>query len=152
MAGDDDADGIPAVGQADRPRRGRIPDPAGQLPIGDGVAVGDVAQGVPDAPLERGADHGHRHFEPRPLPIEVRVQLVDDFGEQGDVGRAEGLGIGPMSLLIHVQTAQGAIGGHQGERPDRTVDHRMGSPGHRKPTGRRGTSPESRSSGIRLIG
>jgi hypothetical protein len=28
----------------------------------------------------------------------------------------------------------------------------MGSPGHRKPTGRRGTSPESRSSGIRLIG
>lgn len=58
VAGDDDADRVQAVGQADRPCRGGSSYPVGELATGDGRAARHVTQRGPHPSLERGAGEG----------------------------------------------------------------------------------------------
>src|SRR5215467_12847347 len=67
VAGDDDADRVPAVGQADGARRGRLADLVGELSVRERLAVGDVLQGRSDPALERGAVQGEREVELGPV-------------------------------------------------------------------------------------
>lgn len=55
MAGDDDADGVGAIGQAHGADGGGLADPAGQLGVADGGAARNTAEDAPDRFLKRSA-------------------------------------------------------------------------------------------------
>jgi len=100
MAGHDDADWVPAVGQSYGPGSGWLSDPVGELAVGDRLTVGNVLQRGPDTALERGAVQGHRQVEPGALPGEVLPELMERRIEQRGVGLPERLGCGPVPLLF----------------------------------------------------
>src|SRR3954470_12676016 len=60
VAGDDDADRVQDVGAADRAGEAGVAELARDLAVGDGLAVRDLDQRVPHAPLELGALGGQR--------------------------------------------------------------------------------------------
>ena len=53
MAGDDDANRIGAVGEANRPYRGGTAEACGEMSIGNSGTARNLAQGDPDLALER---------------------------------------------------------------------------------------------------
>src|SRR5690606_41115794 len=63
VAGDDDAAGVAAVGEADGAGRLGAAEGVGEPSVGTGLAVGDARQRVPDAALERGAVRAQREGE-----------------------------------------------------------------------------------------
>src|SRR5262249_60778025 len=74
-------DRVLPVRRADRAHGGGAPDLARQLSVGHRLAVGDVAERSPHAPLERCAGGGEGQVElPKPTG-EVRVQLADGLLE-----------------------------------------------------------------------
>ena len=76
VAGHDDADRVAAVGEPHGPGGRRRPERGGELAVGRGLAVGDVAQRRPDALLERRAAQGEREVERRELAREVGRELL----------------------------------------------------------------------------
>ena len=81
MARNDDADGVVSVGQPHRPRGSGPADLACDLPIRRGLSIGDIEQGSPDSPLERGSLESEGDVELGELAIEVGLELVDGVGE-----------------------------------------------------------------------
>ena len=76
MAGDDDRDRVLAIRPTDGPARSRLADPPRQLGIGDGAAVGNLAQLLPDPALKWRAGHAEREIEGHRLAFKVGVKLV----------------------------------------------------------------------------
>jgi hypothetical protein len=123
VARHDDADRIASIGQTDRPGAAGASDPLGELAVGPRFAVRDLLQSGPHCALKRGADESHRQVELGTLAAEVLIQLPDHLGERGGVRLAEGRVWRPVSLQVHVQTAELAVQRDQGERADGTVLH-----------------------------
>src|SRR3989442_1027819 len=88
VAGDDDGDGVLAVGGADGAGGARAVEAARQLTVARGRAVRDGTQGVPHAPLKRGASRGERQVEGRAGAREVLAQLLAGASEYGACGTA----------------------------------------------------------------
>ncbi len=122
MAGDDDADGVLAVGEPDRAGCAGRPDAVGELPVRDRLAVRDAPELAPDAALERRAVQVQRQVELGDLAREVGGQLAFGLCEGRVVGFAEGLLGRAVTLLGHVEAAEGAVGGDEGERAVRAVE------------------------------
>lgn len=80
MTRNDDRDGVRCVGLADRARGAlqRIRD----LRVGSRLAIGNVAQGAPDALLEVGAARRHRQIEVAALPVKIAEELAARFLQQ----------------------------------------------------------------------
>jgi hypothetical protein len=78
MTGDDDGDGIGAVGEADRANRRGPADGGGEFAVGSGCTAGNVAQSLPDLALEGRAGGGDG-------------EIVDDAQLAGEVAR-DGVG------------------------------------------------------------
>lgn len=75
MAGDDDGEGVFAVGIAHGPAGAWASDVRGQHGVAPGLAVGDVLQSLPDAPLEGRAPHIERKAERAQAAVEIGVEL-----------------------------------------------------------------------------
>src|SRR3979411_1495782 len=87
MAGHDDADRVPAGGEARGAYRLGLADAPRQFGIADGAAAADLAQGTPYAPLERGAGGLDRQLdETTDAALEVGAQ-----GARKPAGVARGL-------------------------------------------------------------
>src|SRR5207244_1712978 len=76
VAGDDYRDRVLAVGRPNGARGAHIAQAASQVAVAHGRAVGDGAEGVPHAPLERRARGVEWQIEGRSSPGEVLVQLL----------------------------------------------------------------------------
>src|SRR3954452_10515884 len=79
VAGDDDRDRVHGVRVADG--AGDAADLARELPVGDGLAVRDLDERVPHAPLELGAAGREPQVEPLAVTGEVLLELGGDVGE-----------------------------------------------------------------------
>ena len=75
VTGDDDGNGVSAVGQPHGPAGCRLPDVGGELFIAPGASAGDVPQAVPHFLLKDGTDRLERHFE----SIELVSEVVSQF-------------------------------------------------------------------------
>src|SRR5205823_3143953 len=72
VAGDDDADGIVAIGMADGAHGRLAPDALGERAIGKRPAAGDLAQGLPDLALEgRAAGRDRQAVDGVQLAVEI---------------------------------------------------------------------------------
>ena len=74
----DDGDRVAAVGAADGARLARVADPRGDLAVAGGLAVGDLQERGPDAPLEGAAAVGSQ------LEVEVGAPAGEVLGQLGD--------------------------------------------------------------------
>src|ERR1700674_4923890 len=93
MTRDDDCDWVRAVGQPDRARRFRIPNAAGELAIGDRLAVRDTLQSPPDRELERCAPHLQGQVEAPPIASKVVRELAHRAAERLGVIPPAGFGL-----------------------------------------------------------
>lgn len=120
VTGHDDGEGVAPVRQAHRPRRIGLPQLPGQCAVGDRRAVGDGAQGVPDARLERRPYGGQRQVEGGPRAAEVFAELPAGLGEgcRGVVPHPARAWGRAAPVLVHVQAGQGGPVGQQQQRPD----------------------------------
>ena len=87
MAGDDDRERVAGVGAADRSRARA--EASRLLGVGARLAVRDLDQREPRAPLELGADEVERQLELPPSPREVLVELRPSRGNddrRADIG------------------------------------------------------------------
>src|SRR3954447_17477749 len=109
----DDRDRVAAVGAADR--AGNARELAGELAVGDRLAVRDLAQARPDGALEGGAVLGQRQVERGPLAGEVLVELALHLGER-TVVRA---GVGVQVVAVGVELGQPVLVGLDVERAER---------------------------------
>jgi hypothetical protein len=82
VAGNNDGNGILAIGQTHRTDRLRLPDAISQLAVGDGLSVGDGEQILPNAELKRRALERERQTELFQFSPEVGLQLADGFLER----------------------------------------------------------------------
>src|SRR5438094_3219837 len=82
VTGNDDRNWVFAVGGAHSAGGAGVAEPAGQLAIARGGAVGDGAEQIPHHTLERRAGRVERQIERRPGAGEVLLQLVPSPGEQ----------------------------------------------------------------------
>ena len=85
VAGEDDRDGVGAVGIGHCPDGPGGSDGGGQLSVGGGLPVGDAGELLPDALLEVGAGQQEGDVEVPALSTEVFVQFPD--GPPQDLGR-----------------------------------------------------------------
>src|SRR2546425_289486 len=88
VAGDDDREGVLAGGGADGAGGAGVAEPARQLAVARGRAVGNGADGVPHAPLKRRTDRIERQLERRAAAGEIVLQLAPRPGEQRARGAA----------------------------------------------------------------
>src|SRR5690606_23864419 len=79
VAGDDDGEVVHAVRAGHGPHGGGGVEQPGLLAIAARGAIGDRAENLPDAPLERAAARGRRHGELLQLPGEVVAQFLPDL-------------------------------------------------------------------------
>ena len=70
----------------------------------------------------------------------LRSRITSTLERSGDGTKVAFTLRGPVALLVHIDSAQSAIVGHQGERTDRTVDHRVDPLGHLWPAGTKRTA------------
>src|SRR6266581_6444063 len=82
MAGDDDGDGVPAVGGTHGAGGPQVAQPARQLAVAQRRAVRDGAQGIPHAPLKRRPGGAQGQIERRACAGEILFQLSSSLGEQ----------------------------------------------------------------------
>lgn len=101
VAGHDDGNGVRAVGLADRSGGPRPTDHRGELPVGDGGAVGDGPQGTPHLLLERRAVELEGNVERAATAGKVLLELCSCGDERpgharflGSCRRARPLGPG----------------------------------------------------------
>jgi hypothetical protein len=125
MAGHDDADRILAVGESHRPCSAGAPDPLGELTVGHRFAIRNIPQRSPHHALEGRATERHWHVEFSALSREILIELLDYRGERRGVRCTERLLQRAVSLPVHVETGEGAVGGYEGERTYGAVDHGM---------------------------
>jgi len=128
VARHNNGDRVPAVGQADGAHRRRVADPAGELSVGPGLAVGDLPQRRPDRALELRSGRGQRQVELREPSGKVGVELVSHRGKRLGLRvarRPDDLVARPVPLSVHIQASELAIRGHQRERADRAVDYNV---------------------------
>jgi len=81
MAGDDDGDGVAAIGLADRARAGG--EGAGDVTIGAGFARRYLLQRGPDTALKGRAMRCERKLEMPALAVEIILQLFGGVAQQG---------------------------------------------------------------------
>ena len=81
VAGDDDGDGVGAVGGPHGADRGGPADGLRQLPVAPRLAVGDALERGPHLPLERGAVRGEWNRKDDEIAGEVGCQLAAGFGD-----------------------------------------------------------------------
>src|SRR2546426_10442660 len=86
VAGDDDRDGVLAVGRTDRARGADVAEATSQLAVAHRRAVGDGAQGAPDAPLKRRTRRVQGKVERGTGLGEVLRQLLTDTSEDNARG------------------------------------------------------------------
>lgn len=88
VAGDDDGDGVGAVGGTDGAGRGGVADAPCEEAVGNGFAEGDVEEVLPDELVERGAAGREGSLEHAAGAGEVLGEFV---GESLDVGLRGGV-------------------------------------------------------------
>src|SRR5712692_6645055 len=81
MAGNDDRNGIGTVCQAHGARGVRVADASGQLAVGDGLAVGDLAKLLPDSLLKGGALGREREVKGFKVSGEIGAELANGLCE-----------------------------------------------------------------------
>src|SRR4051794_34400190 len=123
MAGDDDGDRVHGVRVADR--AGDAAQLTRELAVGDGLAVGDLDERVPDALLERGAARGELEVEALAVAGEVLVELSRDVGERAVVRT----GLGVEAMAVGVQAREAALVALDEDRADRAGEE-CGVHGH----------------------
>src|SRR4051794_5268447 len=105
VARDDDADRVPRIGAAHR--AGHAAQLAGQLAVGHGLAVRDLGQRFPDAPLELGARGREREVEALELAGEIGVELRRDGCERAIIGRR----LGMQAMTARVEPRETVLAG-----------------------------------------
>jgi hypothetical protein len=113
VAGDDDGDRVDRVRAADG--AGDAAELARELAVGDGLAVGDLDERVPDALLELGALRRELELEALAVAREVLVELSGDVGE----GAVVGAGLGVEAMPVRVQAREPALVALDEDRADR---------------------------------
>jgi hypothetical protein len=86
MTGHDDRQGISAIGGPHGPRSAGEPQVLGKIAVGAGLAVGDLAQEVPNLVLELGANWSQRQVKALAIARKIVVELGSSC--------LEGLGLG----------------------------------------------------------
>src|SRR3989442_15039161 len=81
-AGDDDGDGVPAVGGTHGAGGPQVAQPPRQLAVAQRRPVRDGAQGVPYAPLKRRPDGAQGQIEGRACAGEILLELSSSLREQ----------------------------------------------------------------------
>src|ERR1035438_1915983 len=76
VAGNNDGDGIPIVGHADRAEGLRVSDGAGDIAVAASLAVGDCEERLPAGELKCGSAEIERHREFVALAAEVLVEFA----------------------------------------------------------------------------
>src|SRR3954454_23742005 len=123
VAGDDDGDRVHGVRVADC--AGDAAELTPELDVGDGLAVGDLDERVPDALLELGAPRGELEVEPLAVAREVLVELGGDIGERAVVRTR----LGVEAMAVGVQARETALVALDEDRPDRAGEE-CGVHGH----------------------
>src|SRR5215469_8185400 len=118
VAGDDDRDGIGAVGQAYGTRCVGVADASGKFPVGDGFSVRDAAETLPDGLLERRALRGEGEVEGFKLPGEVGAQLADGVFQGARIFLPGGVGGMGALAALEIDAAESGVVGHEQERSD----------------------------------
>src|SRR5664279_1939207 len=124
----DDADRVLAVGKAHRASPAGRSDAFGELTVGLGLAIGDLAQRRPHPLLEVGPLWRQGQVERCERACEVGVQLVGGRSERFVlpatwVDLADLTVLRAVPLQVHIETDDRAIFGDQGQWTDGTVDH-----------------------------
>jgi len=125
VTGDDDRDGIGSVCQSDGSYGSRLPDPPGELPIADRLAVRDLTKRRPDAPLKCRTFEGERNVEHPARPVEVLRQLLACTPQRRCVFDGSGWNVNRLAAGHEVQANQLRAASHQQQRPDRALDERV---------------------------
>ena len=111
VAGDQDGDRVAVVGHAHRPAGVGPSDLAGQLAVGDGLAIGDGEQGVPHQPLKIRPGGGEGQVEAAPLPGKILPQLLRAPLQQGAGGTAQ-------DMISEEKARDSLSAAGKGEEPD----------------------------------
>jgi len=113
MAGDDDADGVLAVGEADAAYGGGVADSGGELGVSDGRAGGDLLEGGPDLALEEGSGGLHGDVsEGGGVAGEVLVERVFERGGRGGWGEVDcGCSVVEAEEAVHAGLVLGPVEG-----------------------------------------
>ncbi len=122
VAGYDDRDRVARVGQPDCPRRSGLADLAGDLTIGTGLSVGDLAQRVPHPLLEIGATWSDSDIETSAFTSEVFLNLGDNIGERSLILDPAVALRRWMGRSFHHQIGEAVTLAGQGEQADGAVD------------------------------
>lgn len=85
VAGNDDGNGVRTVGKADGAGGVGVAEAAGNLSVGDGGAVRDAEEGVPDGALEGSARGGEVEVKVAKFAGEIGMKLGGDVGQGGAI-------------------------------------------------------------------
>src|SRR5690606_20604310 len=107
VAGNDDGNGVAAVGQAHGPYRGGVADKQGDVLVAAVFAMGNGLQGPPDALLEGRAPRRQGQVELAQAAVEISPQLVTGVLQQG-AGR---WAVSHSRVLQEVDLEDGVIAG-----------------------------------------
>src|SRR6266540_2850641 len=130
VAGKDDRERVAAVRQADGAAGARPAEPGGDAAVAGGVAVGDLGQQLPDAPLEVAAANRHAKVEDGALAGEVRLELLRRVRQRRPVG--DPVGPDPLGVAlaqVELDPEERAAVADQQQLPDGAVDHRVAAAG-----------------------
>ncbi|MNZ74536.1 hypothetical protein D3C78_929870 [compost metagenome] len=108
MAGNDDGNGVGAIGRAHGAHRLRVADAFGQLAVAGGAAVGDFQQRLPDFLLEGRAARREKQVEALQAAFEVAVQLSAMLVELASGRLPVGVRVS-APLAIHVEHLQAGL-------------------------------------------
>src|SRR2546426_6843015 len=126
MTRHDDGDRVLAVGEADSARGVLVAEEFGERAVARGRAVGDLAQRVPHAVLECGAEGFERQFEGGTGACEILLELLARAGEHRR-SRPFGAGFhpgclvrrrGPAARRREVDAGEGGVGGGEDQLTD----------------------------------
>jgi 3-methyladenine DNA glycosylase/8-oxoguanine DNA glycosylase len=135
VAGDDDRDGIPAVGGTDGTGGTGRPQLSGDLAVGRGAREGHSGQRRPDLALIGRSLEPDGDVEPGASAREVLDQLATDLRERGRVPVGEAVDPWRANVAVKVQAHQVLSGDHHQHAPERgghMVDAEHGTGGHRR--------------------
>ncbi len=85
MTRNHDRDRVGAIGEAYGPTGFRISDSVGQLTVGNGRAVRNLAEAAPDSELKRGTLGRELQIEILQLAGEISMQLTNSLAERSSV-------------------------------------------------------------------
>jgi len=121
MTGNDNADGVGAIGLAHGASDAGGLEAASDVGVAARLAVGDFDQSAPDAELEGRTLGLERQVEVAQCALEIKLKLAAGFAKQRVVVVAGPGGIG--AEVVQVEAHEGIAGGYQAQRKIRERLH-----------------------------